>query len=167
MPDCCSTSHSGGNPWPVVEKAVANNCPNCGQKGQPVQIKTLKQIVQPSKLEVVNKSGFQFCRSKLCEVVYFHPDGDRLGKSDARVRVGLKETQDPISLCYCFGFTEAMVREELFKTGRCTIPERIKAEVKAENCACEFRNPKGSCCLGDVTASVKRLSAAMESHISD
>ena len=113
-------------------------------------------MVQPEFLETVTKPGFHFCRSTGCDVVYFHPDGDCLRKPDVRVRVGMKETEDPVPLCYCFGFTEAMAREEIRATGRCTIPQRISAEVKAGNCACEIRNPQGSCCLGNVSAAVKK-----------
>ena len=104
-----------------------------------------------------DKPGFRFCRTATCKVVYFHSVGDRLEKKDVRVRVGLKEIEDPVPVCYCFGFTEAMVREEIRETGRCTIPERITAEIKAGRCACEIRNPQGSCCLGNVNAAVKRL----------
>lgn len=114
-------------------------------------------MVKTEFLEVVTKPGFQFCCSAECEVVYFHPDGERLAKSDVRVRVGLKETAQPVPICYCFGFTEAMAREEINSSGRCTIPARITAEMKAERCACEVRNPQGSCCLGNVSATIKRL----------
>ena len=118
-------------------------------------------MVKSEFLDAVNVPGFQFCRSADCDVVYFHPNSERLTKADVRVRVGLKEAQDPVSICYCFGFTEAMVVEEIRDTGKCTIPQRITAEVKAGNCACETRNPQGSCCLGNVTAAVKKLSAAI------
>lgn len=117
-------------------------------------------MVQPGFLGTATKPGFHFCRSTDCDVVYFHPDGDCLRKSDVRVRVGMKETEDPVPLCYCFGFTEVMVEDEIRTTGQCTIPQRIKAEVKAGNCACEIRNPQGSCCLGNVTAAVKKAVTA-------
>jgi hypothetical protein len=113
-------------------------------------------MVRPCHLDLVSKPGFIFCRSADCRLVYYHPDGDYLGKPDVRVRVGLKEIVDPVPLCYCFGFTEAMLCEEIRATGQCSIPRRITAEVKAGNCACEIRNPQGSCCLGSVTAAVRR-----------
>ena len=124
---------------------------------------TLKQMVKPEFLSLVDKPGFRFCRTATCGVVYFHSDGDRLEKKDVRVRVGLKESEDPAPVCYCFGFTEAMVREEIRETGRCTIPERITAEIKAGHCACEVRNPQGSCCLGNVAVVVKRILDAKDS----
>ncbi len=112
----------------------------------------------------VHKPGFLFCRSADCDVVYFHPDGDSLRKPDVRVRVGLKETEDPVSICYCFGFTEAMAVEEIRATGKCTNSQRITAEVKAGNCACEIRNPQGSCCLGNVNAAVKRAAKVVSAE---
>lgn len=154
--DSCSSQAPLDDAETESAQAGANLCPECGQPGKPIGTKTLKQIVQPRHLVLVNKPGFRFCRSADCAVVYFHPDGDRLRKPDVRVRVGLKETEDPVPICYCFGFTEAMVAEEIRDTGRCSVPARIAAEVKAGHCACEIRNPQGSCCLGAVHAAVKR-----------
>jgi hypothetical protein len=161
MSACCSTESSHG--VAARPAAGAKNCPECGQPGKSVETKTLKQMVQPCHLELVNKPGFLFCRSADCDVVYFHPEGDCLRRPDVRVRVGLKETEDPVPICYCFGFTEAMAVEEVRNTGQCTIPQRITAEVKAGNCACEIRNPQGSCCLGNVNAAVKRATQAERS----
>lgn len=157
MSDCCSNKSPVETLVAERPKAGMSNCPECGQPGKSVETKTLKHMVQPWHLERVNKPGFLFCRSADCDVVYFHPDGDCLRKPDVRVRVGLKETEDPVPLCYCFGFTEAMVVEEIRATGRCTIPQRIAAEIKAGNCACEIRNPQGSCCLGEVQATIRRV----------
>ncbi len=151
MEDCCRQGEG---------ESGEQNCPVCGARGKAVSTLTLKQMVKPEFLEMVNKAGFMFCGTATCDVVYFHPDGERLEKKDVRVRVGLKEREDPVPLCYCFGFTEGMVREEIGETESCTIPQRITAEVKAGHCACELRNPQGSCCLGNVTEAVKRLLAA-------
>jgi hypothetical protein len=131
-------------------------CPQCGEAGRAVQTITLKHHVTPEHLNTVERGPFYFCRTATCDVVYFNTSGVVLHKPDVRQRIGLKETKDPVPLCYCFGFTEAMVREEIRTTGRCTIPQRIAAEVKAGNCACEICNPQGSCCLGNVAAAVRK-----------
>jgi len=73
------------------------------------------------------------------------------------VRVGLKEREDPIPLCYCFGFDEADMREEIARMGASAIPQKISAMVKQGLSACEARNPSGACCLGEVTKTVTRL----------
>jgi hypothetical protein len=145
MEDCCCCGEAAG------EDA---KCPVCGAVGKPVARQTVKHMVKPEFLDLAGKAGFRFCSTGTCEAVYFHPEGERLEKKDVRVRVGLKERAEPVALCYCFGFTEEMVREEIHKTGRCTIPERIAAEIKAGHCACEARNPQGSCCLGNVRGCV-------------
>jgi len=138
-----------------IAKADAK-CPACGVAGVAVATQTVKHMVKPEFLNLAGKAGFRFCGTGTCEVVYFHPDGERLEKKDVRVRVGLKELEGPVPLCYCFGFTEAMVREEIRDTGRCTIPQRITAEIRARHCACDVRNPQGSCCLRNVNGVVKR-----------
>jgi hypothetical protein len=124
--------------------------------GKPVSAITLKHMVKPGFLDAVDKPGFLFCASPECDVVYFHPDGRELRRNDLRVLTGLKGAKDA-PLCHCFGFTEAMVENELRATGDCTVLQRIAAEVKAGNCACEVRNPQGSCCLGNIASVIKRL----------
>src|SRR5215471_16822591 len=101
MSDCCSNGPSAE----VADSKVS--CPQCGGVGKPVSTLTLKHMVEPQFLETVDATGFLLCPSADCELVYFHPDGVRLTKADVRVRVGLKETEHPVPICYCFGFTEA------------------------------------------------------------
>ena len=68
-----------------------------------------------------------------CHVYLLHPPGGLVGGDvlDVTVRVGLKETEPPVPLCYCFGHTAESVRDEIVATGRSTVPERITVEVQA------------------------------------
>src|SRR6266852_1321659 len=59
---------------------VSEKCPQCGAVGKAVSTLTLKQMVKPEFLSLVDKPGFHSCRTATCNVVYFHSDGDRLGK---------------------------------------------------------------------------------------
>lgn len=163
MSACCSTESSRAAAAAKPAVGTKTNCPCCSQPGQPVALQTLKHQVTPEHLETVETGSFKFCRTATCEVVYFNDSGVVLTKGDVRQRIGLKETEDPVPICYCFGFTEAMVREEIRATGKCTIPQRIAAEVKAGNCACKIRNPQGLCCLGYVHAAVNQLARALAS----
>ena len=89
---------------------------------------------------------------------YFEEQGGHsFTTDDLRVRVGVKESADPIPLCYCFGFDESHIRDEISKTGETTVPKRISTLILEGLCACESRNPSGACCLGDVNRAVKRL----------
>jgi hypothetical protein len=117
-------------------------------------------MLKPSLLDRVNEGNWRFCPSADCSVVYSAEGGDVVFTTDdLRVRVGSKEHEDPIPLCYCFGFDEADVREEIARTGRSAIPQKITAMVKQGLCACEARNPSGSCCLGEVIKAVTRLTS--------
>jgi hypothetical protein len=161
MSECCSTKSSQRTITSKPARKTDVTCPRCGHAGHPVTLPTLKHQVKPEYLEMVEVGSFNFCRTAKCDVVYFNERGATLTKADVRQRIGFKETVDPVPLCYCFGFTKAMVVDEIRVTGRPTIPQQIAAEVEAGTCACEIRNPQGSCCLGTVAATVKEVVKAI------
>ena len=73
-----------------------------------------------------------------------------IDKFELRVPVNFKENNYKGPICYCFDHTVASIRAEIQSTGRSTATEMITKEVKAGRCACEVKNPAGTCCLGDV-----------------
>jgi Zinc binding domain len=160
MTNCCAQT-----PMPLAGPGVIR-CARCGGIGRPVSTLTIEHMVKPQFLATAAKSGFRFCGSPDCDVVYFHPDGQQLCKTELRVRVGIKEAEEPAPLCYCFGFTRAMLFQELCTVGHSRIPNVIAAELKAGNCDCEVRNPQGSCCLGNIAAAIK-LWQTMHSQTSE
>ena len=158
MSGCCAIASS--------EPAPTENCPGCGRKGRPVGLATVQAILKPGIAARSSDGTYRFCPNPDCDYLYF--DGEWVAcKSDARVRVGLKEKSDPLPLCYCFGFARADVGAEVRATGKCTIPERITAEVKAGNCSCETKNPSGTCCLGEVRKAVKEAVASAGSRATE
>lgn len=46
-------------------------------------------------------------------------------------------------ICYCFGYTEEDLRQDVLKHGRSLIMERIAAEKKNGRCRCAEKNPAG------------------------
>lgn len=92
-------------------------------------------------------------------MVYFGDAGDQFAKDELSVRC--KEPAGARLLCYCFGETEAGIRAELREHGCSKVVERIRRHISAGRCTCEIRNPRGSCCLGDVVAALKRLEMAL------
>jgi hypothetical protein len=113
-------------------------------------------MLKPALFDRVGESQYRFCATPACPVVYF--SSERCFTTDElRIRVGLKEKDGPTTLCYCFGFDEQDLREEIEAKGETTIPQRILALTKEKLCACEEKNPAGVCCLGEVTKTVKRL----------
>ena len=155
MSDCCK--------MPAESMTTGNQflCPQCGSEGQSVDRTTIGALLKPESLSQVNGSQYAFCETPSCSVVYYAADGTPLTKEQVRVRVGLKETEDPVTVCYCFGVTERMIHEEIQRTGRSSASARIRAEVKAKHCRCEVENPSGRCCLGEVLQAEKRAEAAI------
>ena len=152
--DCCA-----GEKQHAVSQSA---CPSCAAVGRVVSDLTIQAILKPAQALSLLAVGRRFCGTPSCEVVYYGDDGRAVTKSEVPIRVGLKEREDPIPVCYCFGFSVADVRREMVETGRCTIPAGIKAEVRAGQCSCEIRNPSGTCCLGEVNRAVKQEHEALQ-----
>jgi CopZ-like zinc binding protein len=127
-------------------------CPVNGARSKQVDILTVKSLVRQLPLGMPD-TQYYFCDAPDCEVVYFAQDSKAptFLRKDLAVRVGAKETAHPIPICYCFGFTRQDLCNEIRTTGKSNIAKQIAAEIKAERCACEVKNPSGKCCLGDVT----------------
>ena len=160
MSDCCSVNAKTSVP-------VVMACPVNGARSKRVDLLTVRSLVRQLPLGMPN-TDYYFCEAADCDVVYFAFDAQApmFRRGDLLVRVGSKETEDPIPVCYCFGFTRSDIENEFTATGSSTIGERIKTEVKAGNCACDVKNPSGKCCLGDVTRIVKhKLSQEREPQL--
>jgi CopZ-like zinc binding protein len=149
---CCGESGE------VETQLVGANrgCQLCDGPSRPVTLRTMLLMLKPEFFDQVGENQYRFCASPECQVVYFSR-GRSFSTGDLRVRVGLKEKDGPIPLCYCFGFSEEAAREEIQAKGHTAIPQRIAALIRERMCACEERNPSGACCLGEVTQAVKRL----------
>jgi hypothetical protein len=116
-------------------------------------------MLKSDRLEQVGQRNYRFCSDSECQVVYFSEECDTtFVKEDLRVRVGLKDRVDPIPLCYCFGFDEKDVREDLAEKGWSHIPQLIAGLIKQGMCACETRNPSGACCLGEINEAMNKTS---------
>lgn len=155
MSQCCASKADEACALP----STAGTCPSCGMKAKPVSTLTVKSLVR-DHTQVSTDNAYWFCRTPDCNVVYFS-DNAVFRRSDVKVRVGLKEREDPIPLCYCFGYDREDVRRDIEVHGKSAIPDRIKAEVQAGFCACEVKNPSGSCCLGDVNRAAKEAEMAI------
>jgi len=133
-------------------------CGRCRGEARPVSRKTVLLVIKPDLVAQEFSGSFRFCSTRDCPVVYFDDEGNQqFTIDDLRIRVGLKVKEDPIPLCYCFGFDESHLREEMARTGQTTIPETISKLIRESLCACDARNPSGMCCLGEVNKTAKLL----------
>jgi hypothetical protein len=114
---------------------------------------TLKALLTPDALRRGVPDTPRFCATESCPVVYFDREARvTMSEADLRVRVCAKHpSDDTVLVCYCFDYTQAGIGSSS------SIRETITREVQAGHCACEVRNPKGSCCLGDIARVEQRL----------
>ncbi|HUM68448.1 MAG TPA: hypothetical protein PLK31_06340 [Chloroflexota bacterium] len=139
---------------------VTNTCPTCGIKGKPVQGQTVKALLSVSLREVQDVE-YLFCKTQTCPVVYFSPDSEQTFTVEhVRERVYQKEPDgDDVFVCYCFRHKGEDIRAASSETVTAIVDD-INTGINAGQCACDLRNPQGSCCLGNVRALIKRISTA-------
>jgi len=143
----------------VILEPAARPCPGCGQRGTAVQLQTVKALLTEVALRRIQLTHYRFCDDDACDVVYFGDAGDRFAAGDIRVPVWQKQRPGARLLCYCFAESETVIRDEVLRSGRAEAVDRIRDHIAAQRCACDIRNPRGTCCLGDVMAAVARIEA--------
>jgi hypothetical protein len=132
-----------------------------GAKGTAVEQLTVKALLTEDALGRFEPADYRFCPDATCEVVYFTATGVCFTTADVRVVIWHKRPFGSRPVCYCFGESEASIRAEIEGMGRSSAVERIRGHIAAGRCACEVRNPRGVCCLGDVMAAISRVDSAI------
>ena len=134
------------------------HCPANQQIGKPIDSLTIKALLAVPLTQLL-PGEYYFCRAADCPTVYYTAGGSvQFTESDLRERVHQKHlTDEDVFVCYCFRHTGGSIRRELELTGTSTVIAAITTGIKAGQCACEIRNPQGSCCLGNVRAVVQQL----------
>jgi hypothetical protein len=157
MTSCCTQEASGAH--------RERQCAECRSPGQGVAIVTLKALLRPRALARLAAREHAFCATAGCPVVFFS-DTDTFRIDDVAVPVYQKLPSGRRTVCYCFDVDETEIRAEIEATGVSTIAERIKSLVGQNRCACEVRNPQGSCCLGNIVAIIQAARHGKPSVIS-
>jgi hypothetical protein len=152
MSECCGSKSDAAG---IVSQHEPNACPSCAVKARPVATLTVKSIVR-DHTRVLPEESYWFCRQPDCDVVYFSRQRV-FRKADVKVRVGTKEHEEPIPICYCFDYTKADISRDLALRDETDIPNKVKAEVQLGFCACDVKNPSGTCCLGDITWAIQQI----------
>lgn len=158
MSSCCGSPDR-------VPAAVMARCPQSGAKGVAVDLLTVKALLCESALRAVDEGPYRFCADPTCAVVYFDDEGHVFNTADLRVPVWQKQPFGARRICYCFDENEASMAREFAETGRCDASLRVRNHIAAGRCACEVRNPRGACCLGDVMKTVARIEAQCASVV--
>lgn len=166
--------------------ATRTECPVCRTKGKRVAVVTLRSLLKPELATTLQAgescecspagecrtptedTGWRFCDSAGCEVVYFSETTEQqFTEPDLTVDVGVKQTDGPRSLCYCFGHSVASIKDELRAKGRSEALEDIRVKMNDSGCHCATANPSGSCCLGSVSHGIETAHAELNAENPD
>jgi len=133
-------------------------CPQCHEKGKTVAGQTVKSLIAVSLRSVYEEAGYYFCRTQSCPVVYFTGDGQQtFERMHIREQVYQKEPDNPdVLMCYCFQYEVGEIKKARAEDAQAII-EDINRGIKAGQCACDLRNPQGSCCLGNIQKLIQEL----------
>lgn len=154
--DCCSQLSAGSAVCETLSQSQQHEvpiraiCPQCKQKGKAVQTQTVKAFVVAS-LRLVQNTEYYFCHTEFCPVVYYSADGlSTFLTSQVREPVFQKVPDgEDVYVCYCFRHTVTELRNASPEIAEALI-EDISIGIQNGQCACDLRNPQGSCCLGNV-----------------
>jgi hypothetical protein len=140
-----------------LNRPATNTCPVCSEKGKPVQGQTVKALLAVS-LRKIQEVEYLFCKTPTCPVVYFSSNSEHVFTTEqVRERVYQKEPDaEEVFICYCFRHTVGEIRAASPES-HATIVADINRGISTEQCACDLRNPQGSCCLGNVRGLIKQL----------
>jgi hypothetical protein len=159
---CCGPSEAGSGTCEPDAGPKIVKCPTCQQVGKRVDTLTLKALLAVP-LTNIRLVEYRFCRTPTCQTVYYSVDGAQcFGEGDLRERVYQKHSaEEEVFACYCFRYKVGDVRAAVAQGHTQPIVAAINAGVQAGQCACDIRNPQGSCCLGNIHAMIQASKAEM------
>jgi hypothetical protein len=140
----------------LAQIPAAARCPVSQTVGRKVQRRTLENLLKPYARALLESVQYYYCPDPNCPIVYFsNVDVRTFSVGELTVAVFDKDKSENTPVCYCFDWTRKKIKDQIAEAGKSTTAVEIAKKVKAAECACDIKNPKGRCCLGDVNAFVK------------
>ena len=102
------------------------------------------------------------CRAPDCAVVYYRRARAQTFHVDELRKAAVHQKRpddDDVLVRYCFRHSIGEIAGPR-RSGAPAILADINAGIRAGQCACDLRNPEGTCCLGNVRALMASLSAS-------
>jgi hypothetical protein len=108
-------------------------------------------------LREVEDDSYLFCKTETCPVVYFSYGDDKVFTLEQiREKVYQKHTEvEDVFICYCFRHTIGDIRNAPSQNHDAILDD-INTGIRLGQCACDIRNPQGSCCLGNIRNVIKQ-----------
>ncbi len=117
----------------------------------------MARFVSPEALQALGEGDPCFCPHPACPVAYYAPGGEPITKDRLSVRLGLKETEGPRPICYCFNHTRESLEAEWAEKHSVSAVMDVMAAARSGQCRCAELNPQGVCCLPDLRHTVLSL----------
>jgi hypothetical protein len=158
MSETCECPSGSGNATCELRPASPSPpCPTNNQTGKRVGTITLKALLA-LPLTAITSSEYLFCRDPQCPTVYYSSDGRQLfAEAELRESVYQKHPdENEVFVCYCFRHTLGEIRSATHTPAPRSVLDAIHDGIQADQCACDIRNPQGSCCLGNVRHLMKK-----------
>ncbi|MBV1880202.1 MAG: hypothetical protein KUG82_01135 [Pseudomonadales bacterium] len=130
-----------------MSKQATIPCLECEEVSSSVPYKTILHHLQSPLNFQLETGDFYFCSSPKCIVTYFDQVGHTFRTDNMRDEVGQKSSAHDRTICYCFDITANQIETELKDQGTSISKEKVIHLTRAKLCACDIRNPAGSCCL--------------------
>lgn len=164
MKDCCESKNVDQSSYCGAAESKGELCPRCRQAGQKVENVTVKSLVEEQLIPKVGDEDYFLCTTLRCDVVYYHNGtGKTFCKNNLKIRVGFKETEDPIPVCYCANVTEKQIRDEIVIKKRAKNMQDIKQYTGAMTGGrCKYTSPSGKCCGATVNAAIQKALTELE-----
>src|SRR3989304_3954258 len=111
---CDCPAEAGAATCETGPKSRSTTCPGCDSEGKAVALLTVKATVV-CPLTELRSSGYRFCRTSTCPVVYYSLDGhQRLAETDLREPVHQKNPRvADVPVCYCFRHSPGSIAAEI------------------------------------------------------
>ena len=152
---CCLVSD-------VTDAPPTADCPESGTASRKIQGRTIEHLLKPDRVDEIADTQYYYCADSDCPVVYFTGDDERsFTTEDLNVKVFAKDPGGDVNVCYCYDWTRDRIKNELAETGHSTALREIAEKVRAKLCECDIKNPKGTCCVGDVIQVVREAKEAL------
>jgi bacterioferritin-associated ferredoxin len=167
MKDCCDFKNVDQSSYCGGAEFKRGLCPRCGRAGQKVENVTVKSLVEENLIPKIGDEDYFLCSTPQCDVVYYNNDtGKTFCKSNLKIRVGFKEIEDPIPVCYCANVTEKQIRDEIVIKKRARNMQDIKQYTGAMTGGrCKYMNPSGKCCGAAVNTAIQKALTELEGTI--
>jgi len=144
MSDCCSSNNSSCDSGKDKKSFPRkSSCPVNSKDYVAVPKKTIIHHLKAPWEKELSDEQYYFCSDSDCDVVYFGLSGAVIYKNELRTQIGVKEKNENVLICYCFGVSTAAAKKNP------EIKTFVTQKTKENLCDCETQNPSGRCCLKD------------------